>query len=278
VAVVVIELSFIGSGLGYRPALQRDIFTHQSQIPLIEIIADDYLDLTPEQYDELAFLRAHFVVLPHAVGLSLGSADGIDCDYVEKLAQVIRLLNPPWWSEHISFTKVSGIDIGHLTSLPNTQESVTTLARNYERVKKYISTPCLLENTACLLRPTGTLKEHEFITAVLDATRCDFLFDVTNFYINAVNNGKDPHAELHLLPLHKTKQWHITGGRISGDFLIDSHDQATPDPVWKLAEAAAKIQPPQAVILERDYNFPPFNELLSELNRASSLAFLHVTA
>ncbi|WP_331000630.1 multinuclear nonheme iron-dependent oxidase [Nostoc sp. NZL] len=52
-------------------------------------------------------------MVPHALNLSLGSAEGLDTDYLRKLAALIKQLNPPWWSEHICFTKAGGVDIGH---------------------------------------------------------------------------------------------------------------------------------------------------------------------
>ena len=64
----VTDLPFLGAGLGYRAPLRSGIYQHRHELPVLEIIADDYLNPTGEQRDELDLLAAHFVLLPHALG------------------------------------------------------------------------------------------------------------------------------------------------------------------------------------------------------------------
>ena len=102
----------------------------------LEIIADHYFDAPREKLDELDLLADHFPIVPHGLDLSLGSAEGIEEAYLEKFAALVERVHPPWWSEHIAFTRAGGIAIGHLAALPRTQEAVDALARNVERVKR----------------------------------------------------------------------------------------------------------------------------------------------
>lgn len=267
----VIDLPFLGAGLGYRAPLHSGIYQHRHQLPVLEIIADDYLNPTGEQRDELDLLAAHFVLLPHALGLSLGSADGLDEKYLDQLAALIERLHPPWWSEHIAFTRASGIDIGHLTPLPFTQEAVDTLAINIAKVNRVISTPLILENSAATFTLPGEMDEPTFLSAVIAATACGFLLDVTNLYVNALNQGFSARAALDRLPLDHVVQLHFTGGHRRVDVEIDSHAYPTPEPVWTLMAEICQRAPVRAAILERDQRLPPIGELLDEVRRAKSL-------
>ena len=155
----------------------------------------------------LELLEEHFTLIPHAINLSLGSSEGVDPDYLEKLAKLIERLDPPWWSEHISFSRAGGIDIGHLSPLPFSEEAVEVLCRNIKKVKCRISTPLILENISYLVDvPGGVISEDEFLVQVLEQTDCGMLLDVMNLYANSVNHGYDPYSFLERLPLERIVQ------------------------------------------------------------------------
>ncbi len=260
------QLPALGVGLGFRVPFRGDLFLHQRQVSFLEILADHYLDTSPEKEQELDLLAEHFALIPHAINLSLGSAEGVDPAYVRKLAKLVRRVNPPWWSEHIAFTRAGGVDIGHLSPLPFTWEAVEVVCRNIAQVRRWIDRPLILENIAYTVTVPGReMSEAEFLTEVLERTDCGLLLDVTNLHANAVNHGYDSQAFLEQLPLERVVQLHFVGGHWHNGVLIDSHSQPTPPKVWALMEAVMARAPVKGVVLERDENLPPFEELLGEL-------------
>ena len=262
------QLPALGVGLGFRVPFRGDLFLHQRQVSFLEILADHYLDTSPEQEQELDLLAEHFALIPHALNLSLGSAEGVDPAYVRKLAKLVRRVNPPWWSEHIAFTRAGGVDIGHLSPLPFTWEAVEVVCRNIAEVRRWIDRPLILENIAYTVTvPGGEMSEAEFLTEVLERTDCGLLLDITNLHTNAVNHGYDPLAFLGQLPLERVVQLHFVGGHWHNGVLIDSHSQPTPPKVWALMEAVMARAPVKGIVLERDENLPPFEELLGELDQ-----------
>ena len=269
-------LPTLGVGLGFREPFLTDLFLHPAAADFLEIVADHYFDPTPEKSAELDLLAERFTLIPHGLDLSLGSADGLDAAYLEKFAQLIERLDPPWWSEHLAFTRADGIAIGHLTPLPFTREAVEVFARNVATVRRRIATPLILENITCSIQlPGAEMTEAAFVSAVLDATDCGLLLDVTNLHTNCVNHRADPLAALAQLPLDRVVQLHFTGGHTHDGELIDSHSHPTPPEVWSLLEHVLRRAPVRGVILERDENLPPFAELAAELARARTLGRRH---
>ena len=62
---------------------------------------------------------------------------------------------------------------------------------------------------------------------------------------------------------------HLAGGRRWRGRVLDDHLHPVPDAVFALLEElAARAPGPLDVIIERDGSFPPFAELLAELDRA----------
>lgn len=266
------DLPTLGSGLGYRPQFRADLFAHRPQVDFLEIIADHYFDAPPEKLAELDLLAAHFPIVPHGLDLSLGSAKGLDDAYVEKFATLIERIDPPWWSEHLCFTRARGIAVGHLCPLPFTQEAIEVVARNVERLRKRIKAPLLLENIAAtLVIPGGEMDEPEFVTRALEATGCGWMCDVANLYANCVNHRRDLDTEFSRWPWARVVQIHYAGGRWKGATLIDTHDSPTSEAVWGLFERVVAEAPVKGVVLERDERLPPFPELLEEIARARGI-------
>jgi uncharacterized protein (UPF0276 family) len=270
------DLTPLGVGLGYRSAFRADLFAHRDRVDFLEIVADHYFDASREKLDELDLLSRHFTLIPHGLDLSIGSAEGIDAAYLEKFAALIARLDPPYWSEHLAFTRAGGIPIGHLACLPYTREAIDVVLRNVETVRKSIKTSLILENiTATVLIPGAEMDEPEFVASVLKQADCGWLCDVTNLFTNAFNERRDIAAELDRWPWERIVQMHFAGGRISEGIMIDSHDAPTSPEVWRLLEAAVARSSVKGIILERDERLPPFARLLDELDEARAIGRKH---
>jgi len=274
--VAAIETPTLGSGLGYRPQFRADLFAHREEVDFLEIVADHYLDAPREKLDELDLLKSHFPLVAHGLDLSIGGAEGLDTRYLDKTAAVIERIDPPWWSEHLCFTRAGGVSIGHLASLPYTQETIDVVARNVERVRSRIRTPLILENVTCVVRvPGGEMEEAEFLSRTLEATGCGWLCDVANLHVNATNFGYDLEAEFERWPWDRLVQIHYAGGRERNGWLIDSHDAATSEAVWTLYDRIVARAPVKGAVLERDEQIPPFRALAEEVARARATLVEH---
>ncbi len=259
----------LGSGLGYRDPYRADVFRHHDQIDFLEIVADHFFDPKPGTRQLLDLLLAHFPLIPHGLGLSLGSADGLDREYLRRFQQVIEVVDPPWWSEHISFTRASGIDIGHLTPLPKTRETLDVLHQNIGIAQSQIGRPLILENiTETISYQDNSYDDASFLGAILDENDCGLLLDVTNLYINSINYRFDPLRVLERLPRDRIVQLHFVGAYWEGETLVDGHSDATSPEIWQLLEEVVKYATVKGILLERDEKLPPFPELLDEVQRA----------
>jgi uncharacterized protein (UPF0276 family) len=266
------ELPVLGAGIGFREPYLGDLFLRRGQVDFLEITADHYFDASPEKQEELDLLAAHFPLIPHGLNLSLGSAEGLDPAYLDRLEALVRRLGPPWWSEHIAFTRAGGVEIGHLSPLPYMREALDAFCRNALEARRRIDVPLILENiTYALTLPGAEMSEAQFLTEVLERTGCGLLLDVTNLHVNAVNHGYDPATFLDQIPLERVVQLHFVGGHWHDGVLIDSHAHATPAEVWELMETIVARAPVKGIILERDANLPPFAELAAEVERARDI-------
>lgn len=268
------QLPTLGVGMGFREPYRSTLFLHRQDVDFLEITADHYMDTGIEKQEELDLIAAHFTLIPHGLNLSLGSAEGLDASYARKFAHLIQHINPPWWSEHIAFTRAGGIDIGHLSPVPFTHEAIEVIVRNITEMRSYIEidVPLILENITYMVEmPGAEMNEAEFLTELLERTDCGLLLDVTNLYTNAINHQYDLQAIVEQLPLERVVQLHFAGGFWDEGVLIDSHSHPTAPEVWDLMDEIVARAPVKGIILERDEQLPPFVELQAEMQRAREI-------
>lgn len=268
------NLPNLGVGVGFREPLRADLFLRREKFDFLEITADHYMDAAPRKLEELNLLKEHFPLIPHSLELSLGGAEGIDEEYLEKLAVLIDEIEPLWFSDHICFTKSGGVKIGHLAPVPYTTEALKVLVRNISKVKRRIKTPFILENITYMMRfPSSEMSESEFIAKLLEETDCGLLLDVTNLFINSRNHNFDWRKFLDELPLERVVQLHFVGLHRHQNLLIDAHANQTQSEIWEVFREVCARCDVKGAVLERDENFPPFAEILEEIETARDLMF-----
>ncbi|MDQ3109821.1 MAG: DUF692 domain-containing protein [Bacteroidota bacterium] len=266
------NIPFLGTGIGFRPELKSFIFLNRDKIDFLEIIADHYIDVPESKWEELSFLKKHFTLIPHAINLSLGSADGINEAYLEKLIRVIDFIQPPYWSEHISYTQSHGYDIGHLSPVIFSNEFLAVLEKNILYVKSKTSCPLILENITYHIEFAGReYNDAAFLNTLCEKTGCGLLLDITNAFINSKNLGFDPLAFIDELNAETITQLHYVGYEDSPSQVIDTHARQTQPEIFALMEHVLKRHTPKGILLERDDRFELADELIADLTRAKEI-------
>lgn len=265
-------LPHLGVGLGHRLPLHRDILRNREHIDFLEIITDQCLYAAPEKTESLFESLKDFPLVPHGVGLSVGTDMPLDEDYLDRTAGLLRRIDAAWFSDHLSFTKVPDVDIGQLTPLWFTEEALEVVCRNVRRVKEKVDAPFLLENiTYYFPLPDADMTEAEFITRSLEATDCGLLLDVNNLHINSINLGYDPYDFLMSIPLERVVQVHLGGAHEMLGMIVDTHGASVHREVWEILQFVVANSPVKGIVLERDQDFPDFSEIVETLKTAREI-------
>jgi hypothetical protein len=127
----------------------------------------------------------------------------------------------------------------------------------------------VLENPSSYVEFTGsTMKEWEFIAALLEEADCGLLLDVNNVYVSACNHGFDIRTYLDALPFDRVVHIHVAGHTRHATHLVDTHIGPVVDPVRDLAREAHARSGGAPIMLEWDAEIPPFEEVHREALRA----------
>jgi uncharacterized protein (UPF0276 family) len=259
-----------GVGIGWRPEIAGFV-AGLPGLRFAEVVAESVHAHGDLPAGLPALLDRGVTVIPHGVRLSLGGAEPVSPDRVEHLAAVASRLDAPLVSEHIAFVRAGGIEAGHLLPLPRSREAVDAVVANVKRTQAELPVPIALEPIAALFDwPDDELTEAALHTEILDRTGALLLLDVANVYANARNRGEDPLDLLDRLPLDRVAYVHVAGGAEHQGLYHDTHTDAVPPEVLGLvAELCARHRPP-ALMLERDGDYPPADDLRAELDAMSA--------
>lgn len=260
-------------GLGWRGELAAGILSNLAQIDVLEVIADDYYRASRASMDALCSLARQVPVSLHGVGMGLASTIPAEPRRLQAMARLMKTVQAESWSEHLSFVRAGGVEIGHLAAPPRTPESVAGAVANIALASRIVGSAPLMENIATLVEPpASTLDEAQWLAQIIEGALVPLLLDLHNLYANAVNRGQDPQALLLRLPLASVGAVHLSGGHWidepdgTGRRLLDDHLHDVPAEVFALLTMLARHAPqPLTVILERDGNYPSFEHVLGQL-------------
>src|SRR5690606_36093739 len=105
---------------------------------------------------------------------------------------------------------------------------------------------------------------------------CDLLLDVNNIYVNSINHHYDPLEFLRALPASRVAYIHVAGHyEEAEDLRVDTHGSDVIAPVWELLDAAYQHCGRTPTLLERDFNLPPLDALLAEIETIRRLQAKH---
>jgi uncharacterized protein len=264
-------------GLTWQPLLATAILAHADRLDIVEVIPEGRFLGSRRARRALRTLSREIPVAIHGVSLGLSSAEGTDVRRLEAFARLVDEVVPEHWSEHLAFVRAGGVELGHLAVPARTALTIEITAENLHRAYRCVGSYPGVENVATLVDPPGSdLTEETWLHDLLEATPADLLLDLHNLVANGRNFGYDPGALIEALPADRIRGVHLAGGTevqaSTGEWrILDDHLHDVPDSVYALLElVGARVPHPIDVILERDASFPPFAQILDQLDRARS--------
>ena len=262
-------------GLGFRRGLAESLFrAPPGSFDFVELAPENYLGFGGQRRRMLRRVKDQWPVIGHGLALSLGGQDSFDPDYLDALAVFLSDLGTPHYSDHLCIGSAAGRHSHELLPLPLTRSAARHCANRVKDVSSGLGIPFAVEHVSAYGRwAEDELTEAEFVTEIVESSDCGLLLDVNNLYVNACNFGFDPYEMLEKMPLEATLQIHVAGHRLRPDGLrIDSHSEPILADVYALLAEALKRTGPVPILIERDDNFPPLDELLGEVAKVRSIA------
>lgn len=273
------------AGVGLRFRHHHVVAAQRPKVAWFEVHTENYMGggSAPACLDAI---RRDYPISLHGVGLSLGSAEGLNTAHLARVREVVARIEPALVSEHLSWSVAGGTYLGDLLPLPMTQEALAVVCRHVDQTQTYLKRRILVENPSTYLRfAHSTIPEWEFLAEVARRTGCGILCDVNNIFVSASNHGWDALAYLDALSPATIGEIHLAGHSVrqleQGRTLrIDDHGSRVAPVVWALYQAALQRFGPLPTLIEWDTDVPPLDILMEEaaIAEASLERQQHATA
>jgi uncharacterized protein (UPF0276 family) len=263
-------------GIGLRFPHHKAVIVQRPRVAWFEVHSENYMGGGAATRD-LEAIRRDYPVSLHGVGLSLGSADGLDAAHLDRITRVVQRIEPGLVSEHLSWSISESQYLGDLLPLPLTEEALGVVCNNVDRFQQALRRRILIENPSSYLQYRhSTIPETEFLSTVAQRTSCGILCDVNNIFVNAANHGWDALAYLDALPPGGVKELHLAGHTVKSlsdgaVILVDDHGSQVDAAVWELFGKAVQRFGALPTLIEWDTNVPPLEALIEQANRAAAV-------
>lgn len=259
-------------GLGLRFPHKEEILTTKPKLDFFEIISENYINAHKGYIDYLEDLRADYSLIMHGVGLSIGSFDKLDVNYLSSLKNLSQKLEVGIISDHLCFTGTNGYKTHDLLPITYTTESLKHIISRINKVQDFLGKQFTFENASSYIEfANSNIHEADFLNEICTQTGCKILLDVNNVYVSCFNNGWNAKEYIDKINAKHIAQHHLAGYKKEDGCIIDTHDNFVSNPVWNLFEYTIKTKGFKPTMIEWDDNIPTFEVLLSELEKAKSI-------
>ncbi len=273
-------------GIGLRNPHLKEILDNPKEVSKdigwLEVHSENYYAKGGPSISSLLEIRKNFPISLHSVGNSLGSSQGLDLNHLQKLKDLIEIIDPFLISDHISWGMVDNAHYNDLLPLPYNKEALSVISKNVSKMQDFLKREILVENPSTyVMFKNPEMDEAEFINQLTKQTGCKLLLDVNNVFVSANNNkGFDAKEYLEKLDKNIVKEIHLAGhyvgevfdGKNTKPFLIDTHNDLVCDDVWDLYKIAKKRFGNIPTLIEWDQDFPTLDVLIGEAKKAEAIS------
>jgi uncharacterized protein (UPF0276 family) len=271
----------VAVGVGWREPHYREVMaTGAPGVDFLEVHTENFLAPGGATRQLLRDAALKFPLSLHGVGMSLGSAAGIDLGHLKQVRALVDEVRPGLVSEHAGFSRVrrdqGPMHAHELLPVPFSERGLALLAAQVDTAQQTLGRQILIENlSAYVAWEEDTIREPEFFNRLAAATGCGLLLDLNNLHVNALNRGLDEDAAvcdctawLDGIDAGAVGQYHLAGhARVDG-MVLDHHGGRVAEATWSIYRHALGRIGARPTLIEWDAEPPVLSTLAGEAARA----------
>ncbi|WP_153771869.1 DUF692 domain-containing protein [Labrenzia sp. CE80] len=265
------------AGAGLKGEHVPQILETRPDIGFFEIHAENYMGAGGVPHRQLEAIRRDYPISLHGVGLSIGAERPLDTAHLQRLKSLNERYEPGLFSEHLAWSTHDTTYFNDLLPVPYDEATLSRVCDHIDVVQETLGRRMLLENPSTYIAfEQSSMTELEFLTQIVERTGCGLLLDVNNVHVSCVNHERSAEDYLDAFPMAAVDELHLGGHAPDEDdagrpLLIDAHDRAVDDAVWRLYERVVDHWGPLPTLVEWDNDVPAWPVLMAEAEAADSI-------
>lgn len=257
------------AGIGLKPEHVAGLLDARPSLAFVEVHAENYMGAGGPPHRQLAAIRDLYPLSVHGVGLSLGGDEPLDLDHLEALAGVVERYQPEQVSEHLAWCRIDGHYLNDLLPIPYTDYSLNLICDHIDQTQTRLKRRILIENPAATLSyAESTMRESDFLVAMVRKSGCGLLLDVNNLFVSDSNLAIGAADYIAALPGEAIGEIHLAGHHLkqvgNAEIRIDDHGSTVAPEVWSLYRDVIARFGRRPTLIEWDTDVPGLDVLLAE--------------
>jgi len=272
----------VHAGVGLKAQHYAEILKNRPDIGWFEVHTENYMGAGGPPHRYLEAIAERYPLSFHGVGLSLGSADGLNPQHLNRKRELVDKYRPSLVSEHLSWSSFGGTYLNDLLPLPYTEETLKVITDHVRQTQDVLGRRILIENPSTYLQyEDSIIPETDFLMMLADLSGCGILLDVNNVYVSAWNHGFDAKGYIQALNGAPIAEIHLAGHHFNTDITkefpesqglrIDDHGSPVTNAVWNLYTEALSLFGATPTLIEWDTNIPDLSVLMNEGTKAEAV-------
>ncbi len=268
------------AGFGLKPCHYAEVLeaVERNVAPAwAEVHPQNYFGAGGPPHRWLTAIAEHLPLSFHSVGLSMGSAAGVDDDELSALCALNTRYQPAMVSDHLSWSNSAEDKFPDLLPIPYSHAALDHFAVQLDRVQSRLGRQILVENPSRYLAyAQADWSEVDFLHELCRRSGCGLLLDINNIEVSAHNLGGDVIAWLDGFDPQLVGEVHVAGHARKADddgieVAIDDHGSPVRPSCWSLLARFLERAGPKPVLVEWDTDIPSFAVLAAEVATADAL-------
>ncbi|MGC1469777.1 MAG: DUF692 domain-containing protein [Sphingorhabdus sp.] len=267
------------AGIGLKPQHYGDALDAAAQPgrpAWVEVHPQNYFCDGGPPHRWLTAVAEQYPISFHSVGLSLGTADGLIEDQLDRLAALCERYKPAIVSDHLSFSGNAHDRYADLLPIPYTKEALDHFAAQVDRVQQRLGRQILIENPSCYLAyADNEMFETDFFAQLILRTSCGLLLDINNIVVTTGNLDEDPREWLSQIDPEWVGEIHLAGHATemhdSGPLYIDDHGSPVGNAAWMHYFDFISTNGAKPTLIEWDTNTPDYATYMAEAHKAQAI-------
>ncbi|MFT7087957.1 MAG: hypothetical protein ACJAZX_001408, partial [Rickettsiales bacterium] len=227
-------------GLGLRHPHHQHVLQNTPKVDFFEIHTENFIADGGASLDFLDKISDNYPLSFHCVGLSLGSAGGLDKKHLKNTKKLLDRFNPILFSDHLSWSSSPEQGASNdLLPILYTKSALKVFCDNVKRAQDFFGREILIENPSAYLEfEESKISEIDFLNEISVKADCGILLDINNVFVSAKNFGFSPEKYLENINISKIREIHLAGHSVvkygDQEIRIDTHSTNTCDEVLEL--------------------------------------------
>jgi len=240
------------------------IINNEPDIDWFEATTENHIGEGEAPFLSLDKIRQNYPLSFHGAGMSLGSYQPLNINYIRTLKYIIERYQPLHISDHLSWTSFQRHYNHKLLPFPFNNSNLQAIADKISTAQDFLGQEILIENPSTHMHFTSShIHESEFTNRLLQKTGCKLLLNIDNLITCSESSGTDADEYIQSISRDMIAEIHLQGQQMDNNYTENMNDSSA----WQLYKRTIELTAPLPTLIKGSPETESFNSLEKQVSK-----------